>query len=72
MINEDAPYEAMLLLAKAANQVCHSTKPTCTTCGYEILCNKIASTYRTLLGLLNDDEKEKIFETIERMHYFIV
>ena len=71
MLNEDAPIEAMLMVFKAGNQKCNSHHATCLTCGYEIFCNKLASTYKTVIGLLTDEEQERLEGISKRMDFII-
>lgn len=71
MLNEDAPIEAMLMVFKAGNQKCNSHGATCLTCGYEIFCSQLASTYKTIIGLLTDEEQERLEGVSERMDFII-
>lgn len=71
MLNDDAPIEAMLMVYKAGNQKCNSHNTTCLTCGYEIFCSKLASTYKTIQGLLTDEEQERLEIISGRMDVII-
>lgn len=71
MLNDDAPIEAMLMIYKAGNQKCNSHHATCLTCGYEIFCSHLAGAYKTLQGLLTEEEQERLEGVSKRMNFII-
>lgn len=71
MLDDYTPYEAMLLVSRATLCKCYSQRH-CLFCGYEIFCSKLADTYKTILGLLSNEERIKLEQDAKNSTFYYV